>query len=183
MVVRHWSLYESMLYSTYVASRLNTWKVTGRERLELLTARMGLSLKEMQEPFSVMPSRVLDTLKDRMLEFGPQAGLDQLLYPSFHMRLPFRAFVSASDMVYALIGLLQRAPSLGPADVADPAGHEAPPAFDYRRHQATNVFKALDAFAENRPERLQEGIQLSIEQQKAVVCAPIKLTTPIGHAC
>jgi cell division control protein 45 len=41
MMVRHWSLYESMYHSNYVASRLGIWREPGRKRLLALLAKMG----------------------------------------------------------------------------------------------------------------------------------------------
>lgn len=41
MLMRHWSLYDSMFYSTYLATRMATWTVNGRQSLETFIARMG----------------------------------------------------------------------------------------------------------------------------------------------
>ena len=45
-LLRHWSLYEAMLHSSYVAVRLQTWTDHGRRRLQELLARMGFLLTE-----------------------------------------------------------------------------------------------------------------------------------------
>ena len=45
-LMRHWSLYDAMLHSTYVAVRLQTWTDHGRRRLQELLARMGFLLAE-----------------------------------------------------------------------------------------------------------------------------------------
>lgn len=41
MLLRHWSLYESMYHSSYVAARLGIWKEKGRRRLTNLLVKMG----------------------------------------------------------------------------------------------------------------------------------------------
>ncbi|OAX77158.1 hypothetical protein ACJ72_08546, partial [Emergomyces africanus] len=41
LLVRHWSLYESMLHSPYLAARLHVWSENGRKRLHKLLAKMG----------------------------------------------------------------------------------------------------------------------------------------------
>lgn len=41
MLWRHWNLYDSMLHSSYVASKLGIWKERGRKRLHGLLAKMG----------------------------------------------------------------------------------------------------------------------------------------------
>lgn len=48
---RHWSLYESIMYSPFVASRLRTWSEGGKASVEQLLAKMGLPLREAVKPF------------------------------------------------------------------------------------------------------------------------------------
>jgi cell division control protein 45 len=40
-LTRHWSLFESMFYSRYVATSLTTWKENGRRKLQTLLVKMG----------------------------------------------------------------------------------------------------------------------------------------------
>ena len=39
---RHWNLYDAMLHSGYVASKLGIWREKGRKKLHGLLAKMGL---------------------------------------------------------------------------------------------------------------------------------------------
>lgn len=41
MLFRHWTLYDAMYHSSYVASKLGIWKEKGRKRLTGLLAKMG----------------------------------------------------------------------------------------------------------------------------------------------
>lgn len=41
MLFRHWTLYDAMFHSSYVASKLGIWKERGRQRLTGLLAKMG----------------------------------------------------------------------------------------------------------------------------------------------
>ncbi|KAJ3211251.1 hypothetical protein HDU67_004647 [Dinochytrium kinnereticum] len=41
MLLRHWSLYESLYHSGYVATRLGVWREKGRQRLTSLLVKMG----------------------------------------------------------------------------------------------------------------------------------------------
>ena len=38
---RHWTLYDAMFHSSYVAGKLGIWKEQGRKRLAGLLAKMG----------------------------------------------------------------------------------------------------------------------------------------------
>lgn len=48
---RHWSLYDSIIYSPFVATKLRTWSEGGRAAVEQLLAKMGLPLKEAKKAF------------------------------------------------------------------------------------------------------------------------------------
>lgn len=54
MLLRHWSLYESMYYSNYVASKLGTWRAKGQEKLKELFAKMGFPLDESKQKYPFM---------------------------------------------------------------------------------------------------------------------------------
>jgi cell division control protein 45 len=41
MLFRHWTLYDAMYHSSYVAGKLGIWKERGRKRLTGLLAKMG----------------------------------------------------------------------------------------------------------------------------------------------
>jgi cell division control protein 45 len=41
MLFRHWNLYDAMLHSGYVASRMGIWREKGRKKLQGLLAKMG----------------------------------------------------------------------------------------------------------------------------------------------
>ena len=41
MLWRHWNLYDAMMHSGYVASKLGIWREKGRKRLHGLLAKMG----------------------------------------------------------------------------------------------------------------------------------------------
>ena len=44
MLHRHWSLYNAMYFSDYVATRLGIWKPEGKAKLERFLAKMGIPL-------------------------------------------------------------------------------------------------------------------------------------------
>ncbi|RLN34558.1 hypothetical protein C2845_PM03G10340 [Panicum miliaceum] len=46
MLLREWSLFDSMLCSSYVATKLKTWSDNGLKKLKLLLARMGFPLAD-----------------------------------------------------------------------------------------------------------------------------------------
>ncbi|KAJ2792473.1 DNA replication initiation factor cdc45, partial [Coemansia helicoidea] len=121
VLLRHWSLDSAMRYSPYVATRLATWSSRGRARLDLLLAKLGLARAEAQAPFLHLAPELKRKLSRRMAEIGSDYNMPDALYPGFVRDYGWRkARVSASDMVLALLALLQR-------DAAEGAPQPQPP--------------------------------------------------------
>ena len=52
-LLRHWTLYDAMRHSTYVAVRLQTWTDSGQRKLQELLARMGFLLSDCCHDYGV----------------------------------------------------------------------------------------------------------------------------------
>ncbi|KAF0698749.1 Aste57867_10654 [Aphanomyces stellatus] len=107
ILYRHWSLYDSMYYSNYVAAKLKSWQAAGKDELEVLLARMGLSLKECQQSFTFMSRELKQNLRDKFHEIAPDFGLDDVFYGSFRRHFEFKHQWCAADVVYGLSALLE----------------------------------------------------------------------------
>ncbi|KKK14669.1 cell division control protein [Aspergillus ochraceoroseus] len=81
ILVRHWSLYESMLHSPYLASRLHVWTENGKKRLHKLLAKMGISLSQCHQNYTHMDMELKRVLRQRLLKYAPMYGLDGLVPP------------------------------------------------------------------------------------------------------
>ncbi|KZM28210.1 DNA replication initiation [Ascochyta rabiei] len=81
LLLRHWSLYESMQHSPYLSARLHMWSEQGQKRLNKLLAKMGVSLSECKQNYTHMDMELKRGLRERLLKFAPQYGLDGLVPP------------------------------------------------------------------------------------------------------
>ncbi|KAE8353351.1 CDC45 family [Aspergillus coremiiformis] len=79
ILIRHWSLYDSMLHSPYLASRLHVWTENGRKRLNKLLAKMGISLSQSHQSYTHMDMELKRVLRQRLLKYAPMYGLDGLV--------------------------------------------------------------------------------------------------------
>ena len=82
LLIRHWSLYDSMLHSPYLASRLHTWSDVGRKRLHKLLAKMGVSLTQCKQNYTHMDMDLKRGLRQRLLTYAPMYGLEGLVPPA-----------------------------------------------------------------------------------------------------
>ncbi|KAH8889721.1 CDC45-like protein [Thozetella sp. PMI_491] len=79
LLIRHWSLYDSMLHSPYLFSRLKTWSETGLKRLHKLLARMGVSLVQCKQNYTHMDMMLKRELRTKLLKYGSMYNLDELV--------------------------------------------------------------------------------------------------------
>lgn len=79
LLIRHWSLYDSMLHSPYLATRLHVWSDAGQRRLHKLLAKMGISRIEASKGYLHMDSEIKRTLRKRILKFASQYNLEGLV--------------------------------------------------------------------------------------------------------
>ncbi|KAI4169064.1 MAG: hypothetical protein LQ348_007361 [Seirophora lacunosa] len=81
LLIRHWSLYDSMLHSPYLAARLHIWSDAGRKRLHKLLAKMGVSLSQCKQNYTHMDMELKRGLRHSLLTYAPLYGLDGLVPP------------------------------------------------------------------------------------------------------
>lgn len=82
LLIRHWSLYDSMLHSPYLSARLHIWSDLGRKRLHKLLAKMGVSLSQCKKSYTHMDMNLKRSLRERLLTYAPLYGLNGLVPPA-----------------------------------------------------------------------------------------------------
>jgi cell division control protein 45 len=81
LLVRHWSLYDSMLHSPYLAGQLQVWRNEGKKRLHKLLAKMGIALDQSKQSYPYMDMELKRGLRQRLLKNAPLFGLEGLVPP------------------------------------------------------------------------------------------------------
>jgi len=108
MLWRHWSLFEAMYHSNYVATKLGIWRQEGKRRLNELLLKMGFPLNQCQENYTEMDIGLKKLLPEKLEDMAPMFGLNEISYPSFVKQHGYKCTLSASDTVYSLNALLNR---------------------------------------------------------------------------
>jgi cell division control protein 45 len=81
MLVRHWSLKDSMMHSPYLSAKLHIWSDSGRRKLNKLLAKMGISQKQCNQSYTHMDMELKKGLRQKLLQFAPLYGLEGLIPP------------------------------------------------------------------------------------------------------
>ena len=159
---RHWTLYDSMVHSPQVATRLQIWNEAGRRRLDQLFAKMGFPLQQCKQRFAMMDSEIKELLPDALGQYAPEFGLADLTFPSFVKTLDNKLQVSAADCVHAVQALLE----VGAATTGLPAAQPLSVGDQVR----ANFWHAHDALAERvQWDLVTAGLGVAVELQQAVV--------------
>ncbi|XP_059660150.1 uncharacterized protein LOC132306670 [Cornus florida] len=151
MLLQEWNLFDSMLCSSYIATKLKTWSDNGMKKLMLLLARMGFSLDECKQKFQYMSVEIKRKMKEEFELFLPEYGLTDFYYRGFLLLHGYSSKVSAADVVYGVTALLE---SFVEAD-----GSCASKQFGV----------AYDALSLSKLEKLEHGMQHAIKIQRAIL--------------
>lgn len=79
LLIRHWSLYDSMLHSPYLFSRLRIWSENGLKRLHKLLAKMGVSLVQCKQSYTHMDMMLKKELRTKLLKYASLYNLDDMV--------------------------------------------------------------------------------------------------------
>ncbi|XP_071689798.1 uncharacterized protein [Rutidosis leptorrhynchoides] len=107
MLLQEWNLFDSMLCSSYMATKLKTWSDNGTKKLMLLLAQMGFALDESKQKFRYMSIEIKKKMKDMFEHFLPDYGLNDFYYRGFLLLHGYSSKVSAADVVYGITALLE----------------------------------------------------------------------------
>ena len=107
MLIRHWSLYEAMLHSSYLGTKLHIWSENGRKRLHKLLAKMGFSLAQCKQSYTHMDMDLKRSLKEKLERYAPLYGLDGVVKEGFVRCWGWSACLSAADVAYVVGGILE----------------------------------------------------------------------------
>lgn len=77
---RHSTFYNSLQYSTYIIAKFQTWKDTGIKKLGTLLVDLGVSLKDSQQPWDLVPSTIKSNILQKLV--NSKLSLDNIQYLS-----------------------------------------------------------------------------------------------------
>lgn len=108
---RHWSLYEAMFHSSYVASRFPIWNSRGKTKLQELLAEMGVPLHQCKQLFSFMTPEIRQhfgsQIRDPLIQEKYKLSDPDCTYKSFCRFTSYKNPMAAEDVVQAATSLLE----------------------------------------------------------------------------
>lgn len=109
-LLRQWTIFDACLNSTLVARAFNTWLNSGIEAMKLFIADLGIKLQDATSPWQALPGATKDRFLDAVKKEKNKYHLSSIVFNSFE-RVYEQAFsLTASDQVFALLGMMQIVP-------------------------------------------------------------------------
>lgn len=157
-LLRHWSLFESLQNSSYTATRLATWRQTGKRRLLELLATLGIPLPDSKQQWCFMKHKSKVALEKHLRNAILRFDLgDRIQYDSFVRTLPgHRGDISAADFVHAVTALLE----------VDDSKWSLRPSSAGRLSAVDRFWRAYDSLDSKRVNLLLDGLELAMFVQR-----------------
>ncbi|XP_073269682.1 uncharacterized protein [Primulina huaijiensis] len=151
MLLQEWNLFDSMLCSSYIATKLKTWSDNGLKKMQLLLARMGFAREECKQKFQYMSVEIKHKMKDMFEQYLPEFGLTDFYFRGFLLFHGYSSKVSAADVVYGVTALLESS--------VEADGSSGSKQFGV----------AYDALSLSNLDKLETGMRHAIKVQRAVL--------------
>ncbi|XP_014468774.1 PREDICTED: cell division control protein 45 homolog isoform X1 [Dinoponera quadriceps] len=103
---RHWTVEASLKYSMPTAVSLRLWSIRGEQRLREVLAEMGLPLVQSRQLFRAMDLTFRQEFKQMVEKLAGKYKVNSIIGSSFTLQYGYRFKYCASDMVYAMLALL-----------------------------------------------------------------------------
>ncbi|EZA48863.1 Cell division control protein 45-like protein [Ooceraea biroi] len=103
---RHWTVESSLKYSMSTAVSLRLWSIRGEQRLREVLAEMGLPLVQSKQLFRAMDLTFRQEFRQMVEKLAGKYNVNSIIGTSFTLQYGYRFKYCASDMVYAMLALL-----------------------------------------------------------------------------
>ena len=179
LLIRHWSLYDSMLHSPYLSTKLHIWSDAGRRRLHKLLAKMGVSLNQCHQSYTHMDMELKRVLRERLLHFAPMYGLEGLIPPAgggraaeqegwgFVRSWGWKACLSAADVAIIVGAILEVGHRQNASSKNARAGTVLPDSSAAAESALSRFYDAYDALLS--PTRLSSSIPFAQTLHRAIL--------------
>lgn len=107
MLLRHWTLEDSIQNSNYIISNLKLTKDKDSNMYKSFLAQLGVPLEQAQQKYQYMEPEIRQKLKRRILDKSHHFGIEKILISSFMCQINDSFQISALDMVAAVSSLLE----------------------------------------------------------------------------
>lgn len=83
MLLRHWTLKDSIQNSDYMVSKMTMWQEQGKKLLLSFLAKLSVPLHQAEQKFNFMDPELKRDLKQNIMKVAEEFGLDEIIMHSY----------------------------------------------------------------------------------------------------
>lgn len=106
-LLRQWSLYESMIHSSYLSAKLFLWREDGRKKLHKMLARVGITLQDAKESWMHTKPGLKRELKSKLDSISGFYGIEGITRDGVVRQFGLTGSMSAGDCVESIAAYLE----------------------------------------------------------------------------
>ena len=107
MLLRHWTLYDSIQNSPYMVAKLKLATEPGQTDFQRFLTSTAVPLEEAKQQFCFMNPNIKRRFKEKIIEVASEFNLNDISMISYSRQFDARTQLSATDMAYAISALLE----------------------------------------------------------------------------
>lgn len=107
MLLRHWTLFDSIQNSPYMVAKLNLAKEPGQKELLKFLAEISVPMDEAKQSFVFMNPQIKRKFKQKVREVADSFNLGDIMMASYSRQFDAKTQLSATDMAYSISALLE----------------------------------------------------------------------------
>lgn len=116
LLYRHWTVDAAFRHSQLTACKLRLWSLRGEKKMQELLLEMGLPLAQSKQSFKTMDLQLRKEFQSSVEKLSDKYGLSDIVYVTFVLQFGYRHRYNASDVVYALLSILESTPRTKPPE-------------------------------------------------------------------
>lgn len=106
-LLRQWSLYESMIHSSYLSAKLYLWTEDGRKNMHDMLSRIGIDENDAKETWAHMQQDLKDRLRDKFERVSSLYGIEHICRDGVIRQFGRDGSLSAGDCAESVAALLE----------------------------------------------------------------------------
>lgn len=107
MLLRHWTLYDSIMNSTYTVASMRLTSKDGADKMKEFLVKINCPIEDAKQQWTFMNPEIKNRVKVNISAISESFGMRDILMNSFSLQLDSQLQLSATDMAYAVTALLE----------------------------------------------------------------------------
>lgn len=107
MLLRHWTLFDSIQNSNYMVAKMGLAKEPGQKELMNFLVQLGCPIEQAKQQYAYMNPDIRNNIYENIRKVSDKFGLNEIVMNSYSRQFNSKLQLSATDCAYAVTSLLE----------------------------------------------------------------------------